>query len=133
MWNSTEAMRISAACPLFLLKVIKVPFGGFACGRRNSLRLWELFFFFFFSCSKQQRGSWWKSPEKEYQVLGMGLASFLVWKKNNREHFQLKYKVFLPRGTIIVVKCQSMETLSISLWFWNFPELLMQQHYPVLL
>lgn len=64
---------------------------------------------------------------------GNGISFLSCMEKNNREHFQLKYEVFLPRGTIIVVKCQSMETLSISLWFWNFPELLMQQHYPVLL
>lgn len=64
---------------------------------------------------------------------GNGISFLSCMEKNIREHFQLKYKVFLPRGMIIVVKCQSMETSSISLWFWNFPELLMQQHYPLLL
>lgn len=126
-------MRISAACPLFLLKVIKVPFGGFACGRRNSLRLWELFFFFFFFMLKTTERKLMEITRERIPSSGNGISFLSCMEKNNREHFQLKYEVFLPRGTIIVVKCQSMETLSISLWFWNFPELLMQQHYPVLL
>jgi len=58
---------------------------------------------------------------------GKGI-SFLscLEKKNSREHFQLKYKVFLPWGIIIVVKCHRVETFFIAFCSWSFPGLHMQ-------